>query len=951
MARNDLFDTMKALNPAYLLRFNEAGGTDNAIDHSGNGYNFTYTAGADTPSTVEDGPFFTGKNDAATNKVRAFGKSYFKRTGTSGLAGTNAAMATTGVTLLMWIKPVYKGYVSMFDGRNTSQQNGLAVVGVAKHEGGVGIAQTKMSVIATDAAGASSILDFTGPIDGGGNAWDDGKWHLCAVRFRSNTASGGQVDDEVFDVLWDANLMRPTYAARNVASGTFSDPATTNYHSIGAFYGASQNALGSSVGPVGFYSRLLTDEEILAVYHAGTRTVGDAASGLASLGFGGFYADGDAEMMVNEDDFVTAWTDDETSVSLTNSAGDTTNPLRLNDTKGRLGAFLDGVAQGAGGPNVTMNTANGEVSAFPTRVSLFACCTPTASSIRGAAKLTVASIRNTAESAGVGLCVDFDQVCLNSNTTPRTTDPDDADYGYDPDFPCINSAPSPTVLGVSIGNASFLDYTLYSNGRSKTVTLPAIGQPGTWGGNYYTQLTGKLGIGRAAYLSSNFVSAMMHAVLAAPRPLHPIEAANLTRFWGSKYKIDDAMDGLVEVWGNSLSSGLPNTGVLSNNNLWQNKLPLRVQVRNASIGGQQSGLLFNINDGTAFSNNSNSFGYLNAGSKLNRRMDRRCWNASSAANPMVEGSHIAVYEQFNNDMLQAAPAVEDAGNVGNQCIQNYINWRAARLAVAPGLKIIVVLPEATWGATANSAVYSTIVDWFLIHPEMYDTLVRPVGLSSWIHPEVDDYPKLGTQINAAVTALLPAGANSTRRRIVNNSRTREAEVVHPAIENASQASVPVSIALAGRSIREAVEAVGAGVVFVDVGETGSARPTHLSLGMYMGNDGTEGATAPLAAYGVRSAGDSIVLEKLVDVVSTFGTLSGDVSVARMLGDVLGDSATAAAATGTDLLIDNGGEAVAGTARPAMARITLPGDYLGVALVGAANDEEEPTYIVARRIWE
>ncbi len=759
MALNRLYDTMLALGPRYLLR-NEpsTSGETNTLakDSSGNGLDFVRTLGTGGDRSVA-GPFHVSKNDAATNKVWLLGSGgKLVRTGTSGLANTSANLSTTGITVIAWGRWKNGNWQCVLDTTTAAGVNGIRVMPNVKMSGGIGTATDKMTVCIIDPAGNTSYRDFTEILNG--SRWSDEKWHMIAVRLRSKVASGGFVSDEIIELLIDAVPLTPSATAANVATGTLTDPAGSQAHNWFAFSDGSANNGTDHVSICGWYNSLLSDEQILSIYHAATYTVGDADSGYASIGFSGAHTEGDADVNsagsvpVNGEP-VSAWylqNDKSKYFAVNVDASDKAD--YLVDANGRKGPWLDGITQNYSGPQVGLEAAAGSVAAFPTRMSMMVCAVPTSGDLQGAGTLSLLTLRAAADNYGFTLGIKANRAVLIANTVAKETASS---------FPAVSTSPSPGVFGFSTGNGAYTTLTHYNNGFNAITTGVA------WGGAYTGEFAGPVRIGKdvsaggSSFSSSRFVAGFAFATFIASRPLHPLEAAALTRYWAKKYTID-RQDTLVEIWGDSISSGVPNDpNLLCTNHLWQTGLSaatqLRIQARNESIGGQMSGTLTRTDNGNPFANNGNDFdsrGYMPTG----------MWTANPPANLGVPGTHVAVFMIYTNDLAQA-DFVEGLTNaaMANQMIQNFLNWKAARRAYNPLMKILVVLPPASWAtALSDQKIYNALVAWFEAHPEAYDAVLIPEGRFAnggdgvWVHPEFADYADLGRQIDAKLAPMLAA---------------------------------------------------------------------------------------------------------------------------------------------------------------------------------------------------
>lgn len=825
MALNQVFDRMLALTPRYLIRINETSGTTIA-DSSGNALDFTLTPG--TGSLAVGTPFFANKNDGSTNTVWTAGTGAIRRTGESSkLTSTNANLGTTGVTWVQFVKIAASSGTRgiLHESRSNTAVNGLSVRFNDTHADDGNLALT---VQMTDSAGNTSYLDFSDATETaffndsywhmlavraragragvtftktvssnsvaqatvittsanhtmstgdtvqitGSNSTPviDGRYQI--TKLSANTfsipvkvtvaGSAGTVRylDEVLECYLDGIKLQPTATAAAALAANFADPsASTQGHSIGYRYdgqnGGASDASGATVGPTAWYNYLLSEEQILSIFFAATYTIGNATYGYASMGMNwGFHSDAattNSSNLLTSGSYVTAWGSEAApNVLLINAAADTTNPTLYTDALGRKGISFDGIMQASGGcplPTLSKTTPFASGASAAMRMSIFTCAQPHAAAINAIGTLKLARLARASATANkVGLQLSNNQVAAYVGSGDKSA--------VDPLLPTPACFPSPGVFGVSTGTKGTLtDTILYSNGAASEATAVS--------GSYWLKLDGDLTVGSIGG-ATGFFSGLVHELFIAGRPLHPRERASLQAYWDNKWQADKA-DTTVELWQNSIGVGYANSGTVVNNNLWQAALPpdllRRIHWRNASLSGAQSGPLYKNNGtGTAFSGNGDDHAAQDP--------TLAQWSSNGYRNFAVDKSAVLVWEGLTNDIGHADS--ETSGDISNQSIQNFLNDRSAFLARNPRGRILVIVPPQTYidslSASHGKLSGNNAKAWFLAHPEMYDGYVQPVGLSSWVHPAVADYPLLGQQVSTSLRPLLKSIVTPLRNR-------------------------------------------------------------------------------------------------------------------------------------------------------------------------------------------
>lgn len=749
MAQNQLFDAMLDLAPRYLIRANEPSGSTLA-DSSGNALDFTRTAGTGSLGTT--GPFYTGKNDAATNTVWTVGSGYARR---ASLTQTIANIATTGVTFVAWVKGGSGNYQTILDSQDATPKNGLRIITNAN--GAYAGTPTVAMIDITDAAGNRSWKEFT---DNTRAWWTDGLWHLVVVVARKAQASVG---NEVLDLYVDGIKETATGSSLGGATGTFSDPGGSQYHTLGKYTGGAGGGNNLEMGPSAWYNILLTEEQILALYHSAAYTVGSAAYGYAAGSVNGCWH-GDAAQTVYADiavpatagDYVKYWDNQSDPVTQAgNTAGNTTNPILKTDALGRRGLLFDGVYQTDGSAPRPTLAITAPFSSTPYRMGMYAYAQCHGSSYNAIGQCNIAKhVRASANANAVSL-THYDTPYLVVNSTTLTTG--------DTTTPSVACSPSPGMLGITAGGQGALgNVSITCNG------ITAAASAGMSGGFWYNALDGDITIGSVGG-ASGFFSGLLHELFISNRALHPREIAALNAYWDSKW-LADQQDTLLEIWGDSISLGWPNTPYTTDNNLWQttglsSAIQRRIHVRNVSWAGADSGdLKKNDGSGTDLS--------ASGGDNLTTRNSALVkWGARGRRNPGVDDASIAAWMSFTNDIGHAGTG--SAGNVGNQSIKNYITWRTNVLARDPRRKILVVFPPAEYGAADATGTYTTILAWFTAHPEMYDEFVQISDvISNWVHPGVADYPIIGREIGAVLAPMLPPASSGISPFGLGRSRGR-----------------------------------------------------------------------------------------------------------------------------------------------------------------------------------
>ena len=768
MSRNDLYDKLLALTPKYLLRLNETAGTTgtgSVLDYSGNGYHWSPTGAAGTFGSTS--LLYTVKNDLATNTCwKSNGAdSGLQRLGNAsggGLAGTNANIVGTGVTVCGVIKSVLNtaldgagpNFDTIFECRDSAGKNGFALLTNVNHSEGGGTVQSA-SLVMVDGSGNRSYMEFTdtglGTTSTTGYAWwCDGLNHTWAVRAR-RTQTG--VNNEVLDLFIDGVLQTPTSSAYNVATGAFADPSGGSwYHAVHKRYSSFHGADQYQYQTLAWYNYLLSDEQVIDINNAATYTVGNSAFGYASLGLnGGLHltaADastlkGQAGASIAVGTYVNKWYDNYSGSTLyaANVVNDLTNPTYLIDNCGRPAVSFDGVMQVNGGsPQPSLGIAAGQMTTFANRLTMLVAMQVSAPTVASLGNPTnVLRISDSGATVYYGLMLSSNRPALYMGSTicPATGTT----------CPVPACTPSVGVFGFSCGAGGTLnDYTVMCNGVETTGSHTLLN------GVYGTRLDGGMALGVDTTNTQGVVPGLYHEVIAPSKPWHPIERARLTAYLNNKWGADK-YDTLCEVWGTSIEVGTPNSGYVVNNALWESSLPVavqrRIQIRNASVGGVISGPMVK-NDGT---------GNTGTGSTLNlidvQHPDYTMWSNGGDRNPAIDKAHVAIMEPFTNDIGHYAD-----GDLSSQSIAHYLSIRASIRARSPRAKFLLILPPADWvaglGSGTATAAYNAIVAYFAAHPETYDSLVTiNSGLTGWVHPTPADYVTIGQQVGVKMQTLMP----------------------------------------------------------------------------------------------------------------------------------------------------------------------------------------------------
>lgn len=737
MANNQLFDAMYALSPKYLLRFNDASG--NALDSSGNGLDFTVSGAGAT--YAQTGPLYTTKNDAATNKVCAISTVNFTRS----ITDTTENIATTGVTWVGFVKGSTAGgtFDPYFDTRNTTSpgRNGLALVANERYDAAGTSAWATLWL--TDNSGNRSKATFndTGDLPW----WKDGLWHLVVVRARQKQSG---VSNEILTVSIDGIDQYPdqTNSAFNVATGSFAAPGGTQKHAYGLYWNGGADSADKTFGIVGWYNKILTKEQELTLLNAATYTVGSSAYGYASAGLNGYvhkYAEsgvyasdgigGSREAAVGE--YVINWDNSNGSMAAINNAADNTCPKLWIDNQGRRGLMFDGVTQGLH-PFLTVTTP---FTANAARMSMMACAQNSSCGNKAGSsgpKLIAHMNRASASANALALQIHYDY--------PGLLQASGSKYVTATTLPAVPCMPSPGVFGATTGTGGKIttDMTAWCRGVSSAI------DSADFSSFYYKSLDGDLTIGSLS--SAEQFSGLLHELLVINRPLHANEVAALTAYWNHKWGVD-AQDTHIQVFGDSISNAVPNSGNVTNCQGWQANLSGGVSRRtswtNASWDGAQSGALTKVGGG-AFGGNGDDVSA--------RSVSYGKWAARGHRNVETPASDILIFAAFTNDCGHADQ--ETSGDVSPQSITNYQTWRTAALLANPKAKIVVILPPATHIASLNTndgkATGNGIVAWFTAHPEMADKVIQPTGMSVWVHPTSADYIIMGRLMETGLLSIM-----------------------------------------------------------------------------------------------------------------------------------------------------------------------------------------------------
>lgn len=758
MSLNRLYDVMLALSPRWMLRMNETSGTTVA-DASGNGLDFTSTA----TLTGTTGPFHTSKNDAATNKVATLGTSNIKR---ADITNTVENIETTGISLVLWIKCTgTQTYTTPFDCRKTTARNGLALMFNTRAP--LAGSADSASLFITDPSGGSSYLKFTDSAHPTvqNNFWGDSRWHMYVIKVIRNKATGGLIKQLYLDGI---DISADAAASADGATGTFVAPSGTQYTSFGLFADASQDGDDCSVGPSAWYNRLLSDEEILSIYHAAAYTVGDATYGYAAMSInGGFHAEADqgvykpdAATVAAVGDYVGRWDNlAGYGSAAVNSNGDYRNPKLWRDPMGRLAVMFDGCLQnnadGGACPRPFL-VAGSPGAANAMRMGLFVCAAASSVNIVGAGPLRVMTrlytganhnkidlrINSGAATNQVGLAVDTTEYAASNTNHPVPR--------------CIGGVPG--VFGISTGTGGTTgDGQVWTNGIASAINGSVASA-----GFFYLPLNSSIVLGTPD-AAKGFFSGFMHACFDSGRTLHPIESANLTAYWNHRWSADRA-DTHILLTATSIESGTVDDAVLgvTDMKIWQYYLPTSIQRRsslaNASVGGQVSGPLKRA-DGTN-TNVTDATVLL-----TDQRLDYGQWYQRGANNPNNDYTTIWIAEDFTNDVVKSQAGNDAlAGTTYPQSLVNFTTNRTRVRSQAPRCKIVEVFgPSSVYGSDVN---YAGITAYMIAHTEIVNAVVQITGITNWVHPYMADGPIIAGQVAAKVAPLMPAraGGGGSRAR-------------------------------------------------------------------------------------------------------------------------------------------------------------------------------------------
>jgi hypothetical protein len=245
-----------------------------------------------------------------------------------------------------------------------------------------------------------------------------------------------------------------------------------------------------------------------------------------------------------------------------------------------------------------------------------------------------------------------------------------------------------------------------------------------------------------------------------------------------------------------------------------------------------------------------------------------------------------------------------------------------------------------------------------------------VCLRSWdlAHPSPDGY--LG-YASLCVDGLLGATVNGLAskkgRTMSSTNRGREQRIYHfneanVALPETLTAAPSGPVLLSGCNERTAVEAIGAGVAYIAMPETGSSRPSGLAVSIF-GNDSVHGDDdAQAKLYGVMLDGQTLVLEELATgdfayVGSTAGDVVSPAHIQQTGVDVDLTSPSSATLTITDRLRQTGAmddtdaASAGGSEQAAFVNVRIPERYLGVAVFARGLPSGESAYLVTQRLFE
>lgn len=204
--------------------------------------------------------------------------------------------------------------------------------------------------------------------------------------------------------------------------------------------------------------------------------------------------------------------------------------------------------------------------------------------------------------------------------------------------------------------------------------------------------------------------------------------------------------------------------------------------------------------------------------------------------------------------------------------------------------------------------------------------------------------------------------SNSRSSGMQSNRTREGNT-YRTVTAASVTARPTSyVAIAaGQTHVQAVEGIGAGVVYVDCSQTGTARPIGIELAMQADSTVVAGDAAAPVVCGVRIEGNSVVIEELGTAGFTFGDATADV-VAGAHSTQTGVNAAIVSASASTLSItdkmrqsgamdDLAASRAGGSVKPASVDVPIPERYIGAAVFGAKVTSGAPTWVVVKRLFE